>query len=109
MFIAMNRFRVIQGAEKDFESVWLDRETHLEAVPGFVEFQLLRGPEHEDHTLYASHTVWRSRTDFEAWTRSGAFRKAHASAGGNRPLYLGHPQFEGFEVLQTVAAKARVA
>jgi heme-degrading monooxygenase HmoA len=109
MFIAMNRFRVIPGAEGDFEAVWLQRESHLERVPGFVEFHLLRGPKNEDHTLYASHTIWRSRTDFEAWTRSEAFRKAHASAGGNRPLYLGHPQFEGFEVLQTVRARARVA
>ena len=106
MFIAMNRFRVRHGSEQAFESVWLKRETHLEAVMGFIAFHLLRGPENEDHTLYASHTVWRSRADFEAWTRSEAFRKAHASAGGNKPLYIDHPQFEGFEVLQTVAAKA---
>jgi hypothetical protein len=33
---------------------------------------------------------------------SEAFRAAHASAGGNKPLYLGHPQFEGFEVRQKV-------
>ena len=35
---------------------------------------------------------------------SEAFRAAHASAGGNKPLYLGHPQFEGFETIQTVAS-----
>jgi hypothetical protein len=46
------------------------RDSHLEKVPGFVEFHLLKGPEAEDHTLYA--------------------------------LYLDHPQFEGFEVRQTV-------
>jgi heme-degrading monooxygenase HmoA len=105
MFIAMNRFRVKPGSESDFEAVWLKREVYLEAVPGFVEFHLLRGPRNDDHTLYSSHTVWRSRADFEAWTRSEAFRNAHKGAGGNKPLYLGHPQFEGFEVLQTVSAK----
>ena len=105
MFIAMNRFRVRPGAEADFEAVWLAREVHLDRVPGFVEFHLLRGPRNEDHTLYASHTVWRSEADFAAWTRSEAFRKAHHRAGDNRPLYLGHPQLEVFEVLQTVAAK----
>ena len=52
--------------------------------------------------LYASHTTWRSRADFEAWTTSEAFRAAHRNAGQNRPLYLGHPEFEGFEVLQTI-------
>ena len=105
MFIAMNRFAVKKGSEADFEAVWLGRDTHLEGVPGFVEFHLLKGPEREDHVLYASHTVWRSREDFEAWTRSEAFRLAHRHAGDNKPLYLGHPQFEGFEVLQTVVPR----
>jgi heme-degrading monooxygenase HmoA len=40
---------------------------------GFVEFHLLKGPEAEDHTLYASHTVWENRAVFEAWTKSEAF------------------------------------
>jgi Antibiotic biosynthesis monooxygenase len=61
MFIAMNRFRVAKGCEADFEQVWLSRDSHLDKVPGFVEFHLLKGPEAEDHTLYASHTVWENR------------------------------------------------
>jgi heme-degrading monooxygenase HmoA len=56
MFIAMNRFQVLRGQEAAFENVWLSRETHLETVPGFEGFSLLRGPEREDHTLYASHS-----------------------------------------------------
>ena len=102
MFIAMNRFKVIPSEAEAFEQVWLSRETHLDGVPGFVAFHLLRGPAYEDHKLYSSHTVWRTREDFEAWTRSEAFRKAHGGAGGSKPLYLGHPQFEGFESLQEV-------
>ena len=102
MFIAMNRFKVISNSSAEFERVWTSRDTHLRDVPGFVEFHLLRGPEREDHVLYSSHTVWRSREDFEGWTRSEAYRLAHSSAGQNRPLYLGHPEFEGFEVIQTV-------
>ena len=61
MFIAMNRFRVAKGSEAAFEQVWMSRDSHLEKVPGFVEFHLLKGPEAEDHTLYASHTEWESR------------------------------------------------
>jgi heme-degrading monooxygenase HmoA len=102
MFIAMNRFKVIKGSEAAFENVWLSRDSHLDKVPGFLEFRLLKGPEAEDHTLYASHTAWKSRAAFEAWTKSEAFRAAHAGAGENKPLYLGHPQFEGFETIQTV-------
>lgn len=102
MFIAMNRFKVIAGCEAEFERVWTERDTHLRAVPGFVEFHLLRGPQRDDHVLYASHTIWKSRGAFEAWTRSEAFRLAHQSAGTQKPLYLGHPEFEGFEAIQTV-------
>ena len=102
MYIAMNRFRVVKGNESAFENVWLTRDSRLGRVPGFVEFHLLRGPEREDHTLYASHTVWESREAFAAWTQSEHFRAAHRDAGSNKPLYLGHPEFEGFEVIQTV-------
>jgi heme-degrading monooxygenase HmoA len=104
MFIAMNRFKVRKGSEHDFEQVWLTRQSHLEEVPGFVVFHLLKGPEKDDHVLYASHSEWRSEKHFEAWTRSEAFRKAHASAGSGKPLYLGHTEFEGFTVLQEVKA-----
>jgi heme-degrading monooxygenase HmoA len=105
MFIAMNRFKVRKGAERDFEQVWLSRETHLENVPGFLVFHLLKGPERDDHVLYASHSLWRSEKHFADWTRSEAFRKAHESAGANKPLYLGHPEFEGFTILQEVKAE----
>jgi len=104
MFIAMNRFKVARGAEAAFEQVWTSRDTHLREVVGFVSFHLLRGPERDDHVLYASHTLWRGKADFEAWTRSEAFRLAHRDAGQNRPLYLGHPEFEGFEVIQAIEA-----
>lgn len=104
MYIAMNRLKVLPGAESEFETLWLNRDSKLRAVPGFVEFHMLRGPEREGHTLYASHTIWQSFAVFQAWTKSEAFRAAHASAGGTRPLYDGHPEFEGFEVIQTIGA-----
>ena len=100
MFIAMNRFKIVPGEEETFEKIWQERDRHLDDVDGFVEFHLLRGPKADDHTLYASHTVWRSREDFENWTKSEAFRKAHANAGSHRKVYLGHPNFEGFEAIE---------
>ena len=109
MFIAMNRFKVLPDATEAFEEVWTSRDSHLHEVPGFVEFHLLRGPAKEDHVLYASHTIWRDKADFEAWTRSEAFRKAHAGAGQRKPMYLGHPEFEGFEASQTVTRAAAAA
>ena len=96
MFVAMNRFKVVKGSEDAFEEVWRNRETRLDQMNGFVSFHLMRGAEAEDHTLYASHTVWASRADFEAWTRSQQFRDTHKDAGRNKTLYLGHPQVETF-------------
>lgn len=104
MYIAMNRFKVLPEEQEAFRRRWLDREVHLNTVPGFIAFHLLQGPEREDHVLYASHTLWRSHADFEAWTRSEPFRAAHAGAGTGRSLTLTHPEFEGFEVLQEITA-----
>jgi heme-degrading monooxygenase HmoA len=103
MYIAMNRFKVAPGSETAFEDLWTSRDTHLKEVPGFVEFHLLKGPQKEDHVLYSSHTIWSNYEAFEGWTHSDAFRAAHRNAGNEtRSLYLGHPEFEGFEVIQTV-------
>ena len=99
MFIAMNRFRIARGREEVFEDLWRKRDSHLEGVPGFREFHLLKGPQTDAESLYASHTVWATRADFEAWTESESFRKAHAQARAPQGTYLGHPQFEGFEVV----------
>ncbi len=94
---------MLEDSAQAFDTVWLSRDSHLDRVPGFVEFPLLRGPERDDHGLYASHTVWESKEAFTAWTQSEHFRAAHRNAGDNKPLYLGHPEFEGFAVLQTVS------
>ncbi|MEM1299715.1 MAG: antibiotic biosynthesis monooxygenase [Pseudomonadota bacterium] len=99
MFVAMNRFKVVKGSEEAFEAVWKGRDTKLGEMKGFVDFHLLRGPEGEEHTLYASHTIWASREDFEAWTKSQQFRDAHKDAGSNKVLYQGHPEFEGFSAV----------
>ncbi len=102
MYIAMNRFKVEKGSEDAFEAIWKGRDSTLGEMAGFKEFHLLRGPlnEAEGYTLFASHTVWASHDDFVAWTKSENFRAAHRNAGGSKPLYIGHPQFEGFSVVE---------
>tara|TARA_B100001057_G_scaffold128777_1_gene127849 strand:+ start:3717 stop:4022 length:306 start_codon:yes stop_codon:yes gene_type:complete len=98
-FIAMNRFKIVLGKEDDFEHVWRTRETFLDEVDGFIDFNLLRGESNDEYTLYSSHSTWESKDDFIAWTKSESFRKAHKNAGENKPLYIGHPEFEGFKVV----------
>ncbi|MGN6534428.1 MAG: antibiotic biosynthesis monooxygenase family protein [Mesorhizobium sp.] len=102
MFIAMNRFKVQKGSEDAFENVWKSRDSSLSQMTGFKEFHLLRGPvnEEEGYTLFASHTLWATQDDFIAWTKSENFRAAHRNAGSGKVLYLGHPQFEGFSIVE---------
>ncbi|MGN6306434.1 MAG: antibiotic biosynthesis monooxygenase family protein [Mesorhizobium sp.] len=102
MFIAMNRFKVQKGSEDAFENVWKSRDSSLSQMTGFKEFHLLRGPvnDEEGYTLFASHTLWATQDDFIAWTKSENFRAAHRNAGSGKVLYLGHPQFEGFSVVE---------
>lgn len=106
MFIAMNRFRVAKDQEEAFEKMWAERDSHLADVPGFVEFDMLKGKSDDEATLYASHTVWSTKADFEAWCNSEAFRKAHANARAPKGTYLEHPKFEGFESIASLNLKA---
>lgn len=99
MYIAMNRFRIAPGREAEFIEIWRQRDSRLAGVPGFVDFHLLQGRSDDSATLFISHSRWDSAAAFEAWTRSDAFRAAHGSAGAQRGLYLGPPQFEGYEVV----------
>ena len=99
MFIAMNRFQINLGFEEGFEELWRNRESYLDNVQGFREFKLLRGPTTEECTLYASHVIWESKEDFDAWTQSDAFKAAHGQAKAPPGTYMGHPNFEGFSVV----------
>ena len=100
MYLTMNRFKVHPDQADAFEALWLKRDSHLKSVPGFISFHLMRGPERDDHVLYASHTAWESEEAFTGWTKSEAFRAAHKGAGGSRDLYLEPPELEIFETVQ---------
>lgn len=99
MFVAMNRFKIKSGHEGDFIDIWKKRDSYLSEVPGFKEFHLLRGANDEGITLFASHSIWESKEAFNAWTESDAFKKAHAGAKPAKDMYVGPPQFEGFEAV----------
>ncbi len=99
MYIAMNRFRIVAGREEEFVEMWRKRESHLDKVPGFREFHLLRGSGDDEATLFASHVIWESKQAFEGWTKSEEFRKAHAGARTSMGFMTGPPNFEGFDVV----------
>ena len=59
----------------------------------------MKGEKNEKFSLYASHSIWNSKEDFINWTKSKAFKLAHKNAGQHKDLYIGAPNFEGFEVV----------
>ncbi len=110
MFISMNRVKIFKGKEQtfedNFEEKFVQRESYLRGVPGFLEFHLLRMCESDssdDHTLYISHTIWASEKSMEDWARSESFHRDHAPK--DRSIYVGPSSNEGFNVLRT--AKGR--
>ena len=99
MYIAMNEFKIVLGKENEFENLWKNRVSHLGDVEGFIKFNLLKGSSNENYTVYISHSLWESKVDFTEWTKSESFRLAHKNAGKNSQNYIGHPVFEGYEVV----------
>jgi heme-degrading monooxygenase HmoA len=93
MFIAMNRFKVVEGKQAAFEEVWRERETYLEGVAGFVRFALLRSDAPGE---YVSHSTWRDREAFMGWMNSEAFVKGHRQ-GSLAGLLEGPPQVSTYE------------
>jgi heme-degrading monooxygenase HmoA len=81
-FIAVNRFGVAKGFEATFEQVWMSRDSHIDKVPGFVEFHLLKCPEAEDHTFYASHMVWEAELCRPNQRRSSSRSREGTAANG---------------------------
>jgi len=104
MYLTMNRFKVVKAEAAAFEELWKTRDSHLKAVSGFVSFALMKGPEKDDHVLYASHTVWSDEESFTAWTKSEAFRSAHGGAKSSAHMYLAAPELEIFEAVQVLTA-----
>lgn len=104
MYLAMNRFTVPLENADAFEQRWLNRESHLQEMAGFVSFNMLKGGEAEGNILYASHTIWESEAHFRAWTKSDVFRTTHIRAGESRKLHEGAPRFEGFTSIQQLDA-----
>jgi heme-degrading monooxygenase HmoA len=94
VFIAMNNFKVAPGKGPEFEAVWKGRESHLQGVPGFVRFSLLRGDAEGE---YISHSTWENREAFMAWTQSEAFVAGHRGGGSMMGILQGPPAVKLFE------------
>ena len=94
MFVAINRLKVVPGRGEEVERRFAEKGG-LEGSPGFLRFRLLKRvwqPHGElDHEEYLAVTEWRSQDDFHAWTKSDAFKRAHANPSSDLFVAPGEP------------------
>jgi heme-degrading monooxygenase HmoA len=95
MFVVANRIPVAEGRGEEFEERFAERAGLVEDRKGFVRLEVLC-PVDADRYVVLTH--WESEADFEAWTDSEAFRKAH-SRESPEGLVEGHPEVEKHEVV----------
>ena len=93
MIIVMNRIPVAEGRESDFEKTFTERDRAVDLMPGFVDLQVLRPTEGR---TYVVMTRWKSREDFDQWTKSEAFIAAHRKQSPG--LAESRPTLEIYEV-----------
>lgn len=102
MFVAMNNFKVASGKGEEFETIWKQRTSYLDGVPGFVHFALLRGDAEGE---YISHSTWVDRDAFLKWTQSEAFAAGHRG-GSLMGVLEGPPVVKLYEAVIEQAPEA---
>jgi heme-degrading monooxygenase HmoA len=108
MYVAMTHFQIILGQEFLFETLWRERESYLDTMQGYRGLFLMRGETTKDYTSYVSQFMWNTKEDFDAWTESDVFVKAHIQFGNTAVLFKEKPVFEGLNiVIQETAGKPR--
>jgi len=77
-FVSMNCVTPDPAQAEAFEQAFLSRERHLDTVPGFIRFQLMRPLRNQEYLVV---TEWESEQAFKDWLGSEQFRKAHSGDG----------------------------
>ncbi|GIL61872.1 hypothetical protein Vafri_16250 [Volvox africanus] len=79
-YVVMNVFKVKPESYTDFEEVWKTRESRLKEMSGFVRFAMLKCENVSGK--YISQTYWKTKEDFQNWTKSSQFSASHGGGGG---------------------------
>ena len=106
MFIATNRIKVKTGFGDTLEEMFKARGA-VQDHPGFISFELWKMHKTPDHEDFLVVTHWETEEHHHTWTRSDAFRSAHA--GGPPDFLLGPGEFHTYEVVHRLEASDTAA
>ena len=106
MFIATNRIKVKTGFGDTLEEMFKARGA-VQDHSGFISFELWKMHKTPDHEEFLVVTHWETEEDHHTWTRSDAFRSAHA--GGPPDFLLGPGAFHTYEVVHRLEASGTAA
>ncbi len=99
MYVVMNRIPVNPEFREDFEERFRNRQGLVEQAPGFIRNLILR-PAGESSEYHIVMTLWQSQQDFEDWTHSESFVRAHEKARRTPvEMYKGRNILELYEVV----------
>lgn len=83
MYVSMNRLRVPADYASHLERAFGSGGERMKGVPGFLEFLFLAPSEGDEYVVF---TKWESEADFQNWTQSEEFQRAHAGGNPNSPV-----------------------
>lgn len=81
-FCVLNHLFVNEGNEEAFEQKFLQRNKHLENVPGFRALRFLRPKTVGRH--YIIVTLWEDRQAFYDWQNSAEYAETHKKRGTSK-------------------------
>lgn len=74
-FVAVNYIDCKLFYKERFEELFGSRAKQIDAMPGFVDMQVLRPSKEGNEYLIVSH--WENEESFKAWTKSETFLEGH--------------------------------
>ncbi len=95
MFVAPHRLKIQKDHGEELEGLFRSRGG-VEQQPGFVKFELWKLDRDAEHEEYLVVGHWESKEAHDEWTRSEAFRQAHA--GPHPGFLMGRGEFHSYDV-----------
>ncbi len=81
MYVVMNRLTIASEQAANLEQGFSHSAGRMRAVPGCLNFNLLKEENVAGDTVYVALTQWEDEAAFTAWTQSESFRRAHVNSG----------------------------